>query len=68
VRPGGGEEKKVPRKKPTWAEERRKKKGQLEFATLVRLAQGQGGTKKVHPSIHIGALVGASSLWPSWST
>jgi hypothetical protein len=45
----GGEEKKSSQKKPTKAEES-KKKGQLEFVTLV--SWGQGGTKKVHPSVH----------------
>jgi len=44
-----------------------KTKGQLEFATLV--SQGTGRDEKgaliSAPSIHIGALVGASSFWPS---
>ncbi len=46
----GGEEKKVPRKKPTWAEERSKKKVNLRSSPW--LTQGQGGTKKVHSSVH----------------
>jgi len=36
----------LPQKKPTCAEER-KKKGQLEFTTLV--SQGMGRDEKVHP-------------------
>jgi hypothetical protein len=54
---------KVPKKTPTWAKEK-KKKGQLEFTTLVSL--GTRRDKKDAPinapCIHIGALVGASSL------
>jgi hypothetical protein len=46
----GGEKKKVPRKKPTWAEERRKKK--VNLSSAPSLTQGQGETKKVHPSVH----------------
>ncbi len=59
----GGEEKKVPKK--TWAEER-KKKGQLEFTTLVSSGTGRDekGPPISTPSIHIGAQVGAGSLWP----
>ncbi len=58
--------KEVPRKTPTWAEERKKKR--VNLSSPPWLAQGQGGTKKgtpmSAPSIHIGALVGAGSLWP----
>ncbi len=47
-----------------------KKKGRLEIATLVN--SGTGRDEKdapiSAPSIHIGALVGSSSLWPSWWT
>jgi len=52
VRPGQawGVKKKVPRKKPTWAEERRKKRSNLSLPPW--LTRGQGGTKKVHPSVH----------------
>jgi hypothetical protein len=45
-----GEEKKVPKKKPTWAKERGKKKVNLSLSPW--LTQGQGGTKKVHASVH----------------
>ncbi len=40
-------EKKVPKKKPTWAEEMKKNK--VNLSSPPWLAQGQGGTKKVHP-------------------
>jgi hypothetical protein len=61
----GGEEKKVSKKKPTWVEER-KKKGQLEFTTLVnpRTRRDEKGALISAPSIHVGALVGAGSIWP----
>ncbi len=41
------------------------KKGQLEFATLVSPGTGRDekGAPMSAPSIHIGALVGAGSLW-----
>jgi len=63
---GGKEKKKFPKKKPTWAEEREEKKGQLEFATLVspRTGRDEKNAPMNAPSIHIGALVGAGSLWP----
>jgi hypothetical protein len=63
-----GEEKKVPKKKPTWAKER-KKKGQLEFATTVNPGTGRDekGALISAPSIHVGALVGAGSFWPKVS-
>jgi hypothetical protein len=41
-----------------------KKKGQLEFTTLVSPGRDQKGAPIGAPSIHIGALVGAGSLWP----
>jgi len=43
----GEEKKSSPQKKPTWAEERKIKKGQLEFTTLV--SPGTGRDEKVHP-------------------
>jgi hypothetical protein len=51
--------------KKTWAEER-KKKGQLEFTTLVSSGtrRDEKGTPISAPSIHVGAQVGAGSLWP----
>jgi len=60
-----GEEKKVLKKKTNLIEER-KKKGQLEFTTLVSPGRGRDekGAPISAPSIHIGALVGAGSLWP----
>ncbi len=60
----GVEEKKVPKKKPIWVEER-KRKNQLEFTTLVnpRTRKDEKGAPINAPSIHIGALVGAGSLW-----
>ncbi len=49
---------------------KREKKGQLDFATMV--SQGTRRDEKGAPisalSIHIGALVGASSFWPSSMT
>jgi len=45
----GGEEKKVPKKIPTWVEVRKKK---VNLSSPPWLAQGEGGTKKVHPSMH----------------
>jgi hypothetical protein len=60
----GAKEKKIPKKKPTWAEER-KRKGQLEFATLVSPRTWRD--KNYTPSICIGALVGVGSLWPGYS-
>jgi len=45
----GGEEKKVPKKTPTWVEVRKKK---VNLSSPPWLAQGEGGTKKVHPSMH----------------
>jgi len=62
----GGEEKKSSKKnKPTWVDER-KKKGQIEFTTLVSPGTGRDekGAPMSAPSIHIGALVGVGSLWP----
>jgi hypothetical protein len=55
------------KKKSTWAEERKKKQGQLEFANLVSPGTGRDekGAPINTPSIHIGALVGAGSLWPT---
>jgi hypothetical protein len=41
----GVKEKKIPKKKPTWAEERKKK---LNLNSPPWLAQGHGGTKTVH--------------------
>jgi hypothetical protein len=43
-----------------------KKKGQLEFTTLVNpgTKRDEKGTPISAPSIHIGAPVGVSSLWP----
>jgi hypothetical protein len=62
----GGEEKKSFQEKNQPGLRKVKKKGQLEFATLV-----SPGTERVEkgapmsaPSIRIGALVGAGSLWP----
>jgi hypothetical protein len=54
-----------PLKKPTWAEEM-KKKCQLEFVTLVSPGTGRDekGAPMSAPSIHIRALVDAGSLWP----
>jgi len=56
----------VREKKSTWVEERGKKK--VNLTSPPWLAQGQGGTEKSAPmsapSLHIGALVGAGSLWP----
>jgi hypothetical protein len=62
----GGEKKKFPEKnQPGLRKE--EKKGQLEFATLVNSGTGRDekGAPITAPFIHIGALVGASSLWPS---
>ncbi len=47
----------------------KKGKKQVNLSSPPWLAQGQGETKKVepsvhHPSIRIGALVGAGSIWP----
>ncbi len=62
----GGEEKKKVQKKNQPRLKKGKRKGQLEFTTLV--SQGTGWDKRgapmSAPSIHIGALVGAGSLWP----
>ncbi len=43
---------------------------QLEFATLVSPGTGRDekGAPISAPSIHIGALVGAGSLWPVLET
>jgi hypothetical protein len=49
VKPGqawGLKKIKIPRKKPTWAEEREK---EVNLSLPPWLAQGQGGTKKVYP-------------------
>jgi hypothetical protein len=47
----------------------KKGKNKVNLSLPPWLAQGQGGTKKCAPmkapSIHIGALVGVNSLWPS---
>jgi hypothetical protein len=45
---------------------KKKKKGQPELATLVSPGTGRDekGTPISAPSIHIGALVRAGSLWP----
>ncbi len=67
MRPGqawGVREKKFPKKKPTRAK-KRKKKGQLEFATMVNPGTGRDekGAPISEPSIHVGgALVGAGSF------
>jgi hypothetical protein len=60
-----GRAKKSSQKKPTWVEES-KEKSQLEFTTLVNLRtrRDEKGAPISAPSIHVGALVGASSLWP----
>jgi hypothetical protein len=60
-------EKKVPKKTLTWVAKRKKENGQLEFTTLVNRGTGRDekGAPINAPSIHIGALVGAGSLWPS---
>ncbi len=63
--------KKISKKKPTWAEERKKEEEvELEFVTLV--SPWTGRDEKGAPirvaSIHIGALVGAGSLWPAGIT
>jgi hypothetical protein len=65
---GGQEKKKVPQKKTNLGCGKGKKKGQLEFATLVSPGTGRDekGAPMSAPSIHIGALVGAGSLWPQW--
>jgi hypothetical protein len=68
----GGEEKKCPQKIPTCPKKyqhglrKGKKKNQLEFTTLVSLGTGRDEKDAPirAPSIHIGALVGASSFWP----
>jgi hypothetical protein len=57
----GVKEKKVPKKKPTWVEER-KEKGQLEFTTLVNRRTRR--EKKVHPSVHHPSKFNLGSLWP----
>ncbi len=56
-------EKKVPKKKPTWVEER-KRKNQLEFTTMVspKIGRDKKGAPISAPSIHISALVGAGSF------
>jgi len=43
-----------------------KKMRQLEFATLVSsgIGRDEKGAPISAPSIHIGALMGAGSLWP----
>jgi len=62
----GGEEKKVLRKTNQPGLRKGKKKGQLEFTTLVSPGTGRDekGAPMSAPSIHIGALVGVGSLWP----
>jgi hypothetical protein len=61
-----GEEKRIPKKK-NQPGLRKGKKSQLEFATLVSPGTGRDekGAPISAPSIHIGALVDAGSLWPS---
>jgi hypothetical protein len=58
--------KKFPKKKHQPGLKKGKKKGQLEFITLVSPGTGRDekGAPMSAPSIHIGALVGAGSLWP----
>jgi hypothetical protein len=46
----GAEEKKILKKILTWVEQRKEKKVNLSWPPW--LTQGQGGTKKVHPSMH----------------
>ncbi len=65
----GGEEKNVPKKKHLGLR-KENKMGQLEFTTLVspRTRKDEKGAPIIAPSIHIGALVGASSFLAKSST
>jgi len=65
-----GVKKKNPQKKTQPRLKKGKKKCQLEFATLVslRTRTNKKGAPMSAPSIHIGALVGASLLWLKIST
>jgi len=58
-----GVKKKIP-KKYQHGLNKGKKKGQLEFATLVspRIGNDEKGAPMNAPSIHVGALVGVGSL------
>jgi hypothetical protein len=62
-------EKKVLKKKHQPGLSKGGEKGQLEFVTLVSPGTGRDekGSPMSAPSIHIGALVGAGSLWPNWN-
>jgi hypothetical protein len=64
-----GEEKKVPKKKTNLDKGKGKKKGQLEFATMVNPGTGRDekGARISAPFIHVGAMVGADSFWPKVS-
>jgi hypothetical protein len=64
----GGEGKKSSQKKNQPGLSKGKKKGQLEFVTFVSpgTARDEKGAPMSAPSIHIGPLVGAGSLWPNW--
>jgi hypothetical protein len=56
--------KNVPQQKPTWTEERKRK---VDLSSPPSFSPGTGRDEKGAPidasSIHIGALVGAGSLW-----
>jgi len=52
MRPGqawGVRKKKILKKKPTWLRKGNKK---VNLSSPPWLAQGEGGTKKMHPSVH----------------
>ncbi len=66
----GAREKKFPKKETEHGLKKLKKnKKKVNLSSPPWLAQGQAETKKVrpsvhHPSIHMGAVVGAGSIWP----
>jgi hypothetical protein len=66
----GGEEKNVPKKKIHPGLRKGIKMRQLEFPTLVSpgIGRDEKGAPISAPSIQIGALVGAGSLWPVLET